>query len=352
VTLGAKGRDTSAAAALAATGVLTGGADTDFVPAAFFADLLFDALFAREPLPAAFFLAPRFAAALRFALFFLPAFRADFLRPDFLRAAGFRAARLRLLFLRAAMCSLPRDADPAPCSAILGSPRNDGQAASLLIMRVTVKLFGGIREAVGEKELSVELPDRASARDLRCRLADRYPVFDSFGDRLAVSVQLEVVPLDTALRDGDEVAFLPPVSGGAGECWISDQPLSEADAAARVKGPGMGGIVTFVGAVRDHARGRAVQHLEYEVYPAMAVREMEKIVSEAVRRWPGTRVAIGHRSGHLEVGEIAVVVAAAAPHRAAAFDACRFAIDTLKETVPIWKKEVAADGEYWVDDRP
>ncbi len=219
-------------------------------------------------------------------------------------------------------------------------------------MRVAVKLFGSIREAVGEKELSVELPNAASARDLRGRLAERYRVFDAFGDRLAVSVAYEVVPLDTTLCDGDEVAFLPPVSGGAGPCWVSDRPLQEADAVARVKGPGMGGIVTFVGAVRDHARGHAIRHLEYEAYPEMAVREMEKIVAQAAERWPGTRVAIGHRSGHLEIGEIAVVVAAAAPHRAPAFEACRFAIDTLKQTVPIWKKEVAADGEYWVDDRP
>jgi molybdopterin synthase catalytic subunit len=107
-----------------------------------------------------------------------------------------------------------------------------------------------------------------------------------------------------------------------------------------------------VGAVRDHARGRPIRHLEYEAYPEMAVREMDKISAEAARRWPGTRVAIGHRSGHLEVGELAVVIAAAAPHRAEAFDACRFAIDTLKQSVPIWKKEVSTDGEYWVDDRP
>jgi molybdopterin synthase catalytic subunit len=219
-------------------------------------------------------------------------------------------------------------------------------------MRVSVRLFGSIREAVGEKELSVDLPEGASARDLRRLLATRYPVFDDFGDRLAVSVQLEVVPLDTALRDADEVAFLPPVAGGAGMCWISERPLEEAEAVARVKGPGMGGIVTFVGAVRDHARGHEVRHLEYETYPEMAVREMDKIAAQAAERWPGTRVAIGHRSGHLEVGDVAVVVAAAAPHRAEAFEACRFAIDTLKQTVPIWKKEVATDGEYWVDDRP
>lgn len=219
-------------------------------------------------------------------------------------------------------------------------------------MRVVVKLFGAIREAVGEKELGVELPDGATAEALRRELAARYPVFDDFGERLAVSVGFEVAPGDTVLRDGDEVAFLPPVSGGSGLCWLSAEPITEEQAAARVKAPGMGGIVTFAGAVRDHARGRRIRYLEYEAYPGMAVREMEKISDEAAKRWPGVRVAIGHRAGHLEVGELAVVIAAAAPHRAEAFEACRFAIDTLKETVPIWKKEVATDGEYWVDDRP
>jgi molybdopterin synthase catalytic subunit len=219
-------------------------------------------------------------------------------------------------------------------------------------MRVTVRLFGAVREAVGEKELSVELADGATVSELRRLLARRHAVFDAFGERLAASINLEVAPAGTALADGDEVAFLPPVSGGAGSCWMSEQPLDVAEAIARVSGPGMGGIVTFVGAVRDRARGRAIRHLEYEAYPEMAVREMEKIADEAARRWPGVRVAIGHRAGHLEVGAIAVVVAVAAPHRGEAFAACRFAIDMLKQTVPIWKKEFATDGEYWVDDRP
>ena len=219
-------------------------------------------------------------------------------------------------------------------------------------MRVVVKLFGAIREAVGEKELGIELPDGATAEALRRELAARHPVFDDFGERLAVSVGFEVAPPDTVLHDGEEVAFLPPVSGGSDLCWLSEAPLTEEEAAARVKGPGMGGIVTFAGAVRDNARGRSIRYLEYEAYPEMAVREMEKISDEAARRWPGARVAIGHRAGHLEVGELAVVIAAAAPHRAEAFEACRFAIDTLKQTVPIRKKEVATDGEYWVDDRP
>ena len=105
-----------------------------------------------------------------------------------------------------------------------------------------------------------------------------------------------------------------------------------------------------MGAVRDRARGHEIRHLEYEAYPEMALQEMERIADEAETRWAGTRVAMAHRVGHLEVGDLAVVVVAASPHRAEAFEACRFAIDTLKQRVPIWKKEVATDGAYWVDD--
>ncbi len=224
-----------------------------------------------------------------------------------------------------------------------------------------MKLFGAVREAAGAKELSVEVPEGARVGDLRQRLAARYPVFEDFGDRLAISVNYEVSSLDAPLRDGDEVAFLPPVAGGAGgpegadrpgPSTLSDRPLDVGEVVARVSGPGIGGIVTFVGTVRDHARGQSIRHLEYEAYPGMAEREMDKIAEQAADRWPGTRVAIAHRTGHLEIGDIAVVVVAAAPHRGEAFEACRFAIDTLKETVPIWKKEFATDGEYWVDDRP
>jgi molybdopterin synthase catalytic subunit len=219
-------------------------------------------------------------------------------------------------------------------------------------MDVLVKLFGAVREAAGAKEVSVSLPDGSEVADLRDLLARDYPILDRFGQRLAVSVNFEFAAFDTPLRDGDEVAFLPPVSGGAGTCSLSDGPLDVGAVVARVADAGTGGIVTFAGTVRDRARGRSIRHLEYEAYPEMAGREMEKIAEEAGRRWPGAKVAIAHRSGHLEVGEIAVVVVAAAPHREEAFAACRFAIDTLKQTVPIWKKEVATDGEFWVEDRP
>ena len=229
-------------------------------------------------------------------------------------------------------------------------------------MQVRVLLFGSLREAAGAKELSVALPERATVVSLRELLVASQPAFEKLAGRLRVAVNREFASDDALLADGDEVAFLPPVSGGSSlqantgddlaRCTISERPLDAAAVAARVAGADAGGLVSFIGAVRDHARGRAIRHLEYEAYPAMALVEMERICDAAAQRWPAARVAIAHRVGHLEIGDLAVVVVAAAAHRAEAFEACRFAIDTLKGTVPIWKKEVATDGEYWVDDHP
>jgi len=220
---------------------------------------------------------------------------------------------------------------------------------------VIVKLFGSIREQLGAKELALTLADGATVGDVRDRLAAESSLVRELGSRLAISVNLEIANAQTELRDGDEVAFLPPVSGGSAgaagkRCTIESTPLDEQEVARRVAGPDAGGVVTFVGAVRDRARGNAIEYLEYEAYPEMAEREMEAIADDCARRWPGVRVAIAHRTGRLEIGDLAVVIVAAAPHRAEAFDACRHAIDTLKQTVPIWKKEVATSGQYWVDD--
>lgn len=218
-------------------------------------------------------------------------------------------------------------------------------------MRITVKLFGSVRERSGAKELSVELRPGASVAELRSRLEADHPAIARLGSRLRISRNLELVTEEEPLADGDEVALLPPVSGGSGRCTLSERPLDVAEVVARVSGPDAGGLVTFVGAVRDASRGHVIRQLEYEAYPPMAVREMERIADDAAERW-GARVVIAHRVGHLAVGEIAVVVVAAAPHRGEAFAACRHAIDRLKERVPIWKKEVASDGAYWVDDHP
>ncbi len=220
-------------------------------------------------------------------------------------------------------------------------------------MKINLLLFGSLREAAGESRLEVDLPDGSSLADLRQWLADRNPLVDQLGDRLAGSINMEMADLGDALSDGDEVAFLPPVAGGDGtpkRCTISELALDEEEVASRVEGPDAGGVVSFVGRLRNHARGESIEHLEYEAYPAMAEREMEKIVDEAAEKWPGTRVAIAQRVGKLEIGDAAVVVVAASAHRGEAFEACRFAIDTLKVTVPIWKREVATSGAYWVDD--
>ncbi|HKJ25014.1 MAG TPA: molybdopterin converting factor subunit 1 [Myxococcota bacterium] len=224
-------------------------------------------------------------------------------------------------------------------------------------MHVRVLLFGSVREALGVKDLEVELDAGATVGDLRARLADRHALFARH--RLLSAVNQETVPETAVLADGDEVAFLPPVSGGApepeagsGRCTLHEEPLDVHAVEARVTGDDAGGVVTFVGAVRNRSKGQDIRHLEYEAYPGMAEREMEKICDEAARRWPDSRVAIAHRVGQLAIGDLAVVVSAAAPHRAEAFEACRFAIDTLKETVPIWKKEFTTEGESWVEDHP
>ncbi|MFP6641768.1 MAG: molybdenum cofactor biosynthesis protein MoaE [Myxococcota bacterium] len=221
-------------------------------------------------------------------------------------------------------------------------------------MKIGVRLFGALREEVGAARLDLELPDGACAGDVRQVLAERLPSLAQWGDRLRISVNLEFTSEGQVLRSGDEVALLPPVAGGSagptGLCTLSEAPLVERDVVARVAGDDAGGVVTFVGTVRNRARGHEIKHLEYEAYPEMAEREMEKIAVEAAERWPGVRVAMAHRVGRLEIGDAAVIIAACAPHRGEAFEACRFCIDTLKQTVPIWKKEVAVDGAYWVDD--
>jgi molybdopterin synthase catalytic subunit len=218
-------------------------------------------------------------------------------------------------------------------------------------MQVTVRLFGSLREATGAKEIAVSLDAGARISDLFALLAADHGAFEKLAAKLRVAVNQNVVAFEHPLADGDEIAFLPPVSGGAEpkRCWISDQPLDTGAVVNRVLGPDAGGIVTFVGTVRDTSRGHSIRHLEYEAYPEMAEREMEKICDEAAEQW-GARVAVAHRVGHLPIGEIAVVVAAAAKHRAEAFAACRYTIDVLKQRVPIWKKEFAESGEYWVED--
>jgi len=130
---------------------------------------------------------------------------------------------------------------------------------------------------------------------------------------------------------------------------LTREPLNRDTLIGAVSHPGVGGIVVFEGVVRYNARGKQIRYLEYEVYPEMAEQQIRTIIAEAERRWGVERVAVAHRFGRLEIGEASVIIVVAAPHRAEAFDACRYIIDTLKTTVPIWKKEVASNGEEWIE---
>ena len=204
-----------------------------------------------------------------------------------------------------------------------------------------MKLFAALRERAGARERVLELADDAS-------IADVWPAL-GLGDEppgLVYAVNRAYVERGHALADGDEVALIPPVSGGA--FVLSEAPLSLERAAAEVASDDAGAIATFVGTTRAHSRGRDVIRLEYEAYEGMAEAEMGRIAGELRERHDVIDVAIHHRVGAVEIGETSVVIAVSAPHRAAAFDACREAIDTLKRTVPLWKKELYVGGEEWI----
>jgi MoaE-MoaD fusion protein len=203
---------------------------------------------------------------------------------------------------------------------------------------VHVRLFAGLRERAGWSTRAVEA----------ATVADVWPAL-GLGEEppgLLYAVNREYAERDRELADGDEVALIPPVSGGAFR--VAEEPLSLEAAVAEVADERAGGIATFTGTVRRQSRGREVTHLEYEAYAEMAEEVMEKLAAELRERHELCAVAIHHRVGRLEVGEASVVIAVSAPHRQAALEACREAIDTLKETVPLWKKEVYEGGEEWI----
>jgi molybdopterin synthase catalytic subunit len=219
-------------------------------------------------------------------------------------------------------------------------------------MQVLLRYFAVVRERVGKDEESIEIPDGCTVDQLRALLAQKHAGLAPLLGHVRAAVNREIVPWDHDLKEGDEVALIPPVAGGAGCFRIRSSPLVADEAIQAVSDEGVGGVVVFHGVVRRRSAGKTVERLHYEAYAEMAEDEFRKIADETTARWPGTRVAILHRVGTLEVGETAVVVATAAPHRAEAFSACRFVIDTLKQRAPIWKKEVGVDGEVWVGFGP
>jgi MoaE-MoaD fusion protein len=206
-------------------------------------------------------------------------------------------------------------------------------------VRVTVKLFAGLRERAGWKERELDGVER---------VADIWPALE-LGDEpdgLLYAVNRSYAEVDRPLADGDEVALIPPVSGGGFK--LQSEPLSLDAVVDEVRSDQAGAIATFVGTTRVQSRGRAVLHLDYEAYEEMAEEVMSEIAAELKARYDVCDIAIHHRTGRVEIGEASVAIAVSAPHRQDALAACKDAIDRLKERVPLWKKEVYEGGEEWI----
>ncbi len=208
-------------------------------------------------------------------------------------------------------------------------------------MEVTVRLFAALRERAGTGQRRLELPEGA-------RVADVWPLLElgEQPDGLLFAVNRHYASEDDALAAGDEVALIPPVSGGA--FVLSDGPVDPGAVLEQVRTPDAGAVATFVGTTRSVSRGRTVQYLEYEGYEGMVEQVMADLADELKARYTLCEVAIAHRTGRVEIGDISVVIAVSAPHRADALAACKDAIDRLKEVVPLWKKEVYDGGEEWI----
>lgn len=223
-------------------------------------------------------------------------------------------------------------------------------------MRITARFFAWHRDVVGVPHLELDVEEGTTTGDVWTRLADQYPRLAGATRSLMFAVNQAYADPTTALRDGDEVAFIPPVSGGSDAPFrpfvVTEQPLRSEPVAAYVQTPADGAVVLFSGVARDNSEGKATAHLHYEAYAEMAEPVLARIAEEAAERWTIGRVAVHHRTGPLAIGETAVIVAVAAPHRHGAFAAAEYIMDRIKEIAPIWKRETWADGTTeWIGDQ-
>jgi len=234
-------------------------------------------------------------------------------------------------------------------------------------MRVRVLFFGILRELAGKATEEIDLPEGASIREVLARYEGQIPRLRESLSSIALAVNQQYAGPETKLSANDEVALLPPVSGGRAEAAgsppgqpagrqrsssITRQPIDTSRILERLKGGQDGAALVFEGVVRKQTRGRKTLYLDYEAYEDMALQELEALAGEAIEKFQIRDVAIVHRLGRLQIGETSVLIAVASAHRAAAFEACRWLIDTLKRKVPIWKKEYFEDGAVWADGEP
>lgn len=245
--------------------------------------------------------------------------------------------------------------------------------------QVKVKFFAIFRETTGLREDRADIAPGTTVEQLWQQYAARFPRLPKL--RAAYAINQRLAKADQVLNDGDEVAFLPPVSGGARKtpsrnrrvksvrakpkqikkkrpvrvasrtrvAFITRKPIDLSALYRAVAFPGAGAVILFSGVVRDNAQGKSVDHLEYEAYPEMAEQSMRDILAEIKTRWPDTRVAMAHRIGRLRIEDASLVIAVASPHRPEAYAASRFAIERVKAILPVWKKEFWTDGEHWVE---
>ncbi|HEU5003723.1 MAG TPA: molybdenum cofactor biosynthesis protein MoaE [Actinomycetota bacterium] len=219
-------------------------------------------------------------------------------------------------------------------------------------IQIRLLMFGGLASTTGAGEQALEIEEGMTAGQVVALVARTWPEAAPILERVSVAVNLETVPHDHPIADGDEVALLPPVAGGAGAritSGVRTEAISIDEVMDLVADPRAGGTVVFVGTVRDHSEGwEGVQQLDYSVYRDMAEPLLARIAGEAAERWPLNGMCILHRVGTLPVGEQTVVVAASAPHRGEAFEAARYGIDEVKRRVPVWKLEIGPNGERWI----
>lgn len=216
-------------------------------------------------------------------------------------------------------------------------------------MTITILLFAGLAEKANAREVQVTLPENTSVRELLQVIGEAYPAVSPLLGSCFVSINHEYAAQDRVIKPDDEIALLPPVSGGEEEprFAITTEPLQADKLIRLVSNPHAGAILTFVGTVREFTHGQRTVYLSYEAYAPMAVEKMKQIAAEIEERWPGAQVAMHHRIGDLAVEEIAVIAAVATAHRNESFEAGRYAIERLKQIVPIWKKEMWEDGSEW-----
>ena len=230
-------------------------------------------------------------------------------------------------------------------------------------MHIRVLFFGMLKDLANRSSDTLELPEHSTLSDVLGHYEEFIPGLRELAGSIAISVNQEYASPDYPLNANDEVALLPPVSGGAPEPQTPPGSPAERSSIVRkkidiqamldaLKQPQDGAAVVFEGVVRNHTRGRRTLYLDYEAYEEMALKQLKDLIAEALSRFPIRDAGIVHRLGRMEIGETSVLIVVASAHRAAAFDACRWLIDTLKRTVPIWKKEYFEDGAVWADGEP